>query len=383
VGFDLWYIDEVYRHGGGPLLDVVTVHPYTGHGRGWIEQDVAREYQNLRELLKRHGDESKPVWFTESGFTNQCWITPLLDVQARFLVQQNLLTASWGLTANQVSYFYLKEHGFENWFLMRSDNSLLTAAAGQRNLAQQTHGLSFDRLLDVGRNRVGMVFKGPDRQVSALFSYDFQTTADLQTDAAQATLIDFFGNESSVTSRQGRLEVPISGYPVYLRFDPEAHVAGVAADWGENRAVDATVRASSGQATATQVVDGVVTANGDHNGVPGWVSDKQNELPQWVEVTLPREERLARVLVYTNSSFSGVAGPRDFDVQMRVQDDWKTIARERGNVDRWVFEYPIEPTPADRIRVVVHRVNNGGLRDDPRPYADLTARISEIEAYAQ
>jgi hypothetical protein len=70
-------------------------------------------------------------------------------------------------------------------------------------------------------------------------------------------------------------------------------------------------------------------------------------------------------------------------VQVREKDGWRTVKAERGNVDRWVFEYEIEPTTTDEIRVVVHQVNNGGLREDPRVYADLVARISEVEAYGR
>lgn len=383
LGFDLDYIDRLYQLGVGKLLDVVTVHPHTAHWRGWVEQDVGKQYRNLRELMKKHGDESKPVWFTESGFQHTFWITPIPEVQARFVVQEFLLAASWGLPANRIYYFFLKDHGFENWYLLRMDNSLSPAAAGLRNFAQQTQGLTAEGTLDVGRNRIGVRFRGPDRQVVALFSYDFPTITTLRTDADQVTVADFFGNETTLAGRSGELKVPVSGYPVYLKFASDAAIAGVADDWGTNLASGGIALASSGQPTASQVLDGVHTANGAHEAVPGWVSDKENAFPQWIEVKLPEPAEIRRVMVYTNSSYCGIAGPRDFDVQVRTAEGWRTVKEERGNVDRWVFEYPVEAVTTDRLRVVVHRVNNGGLRDDPRPYADLTARVSEIEAYAR
>jgi len=59
------------------------------------------------------------------------------------------------------------------------------------------------------------------------------------------------------------------------------------------------------------------------------------------------------------------------------------VASASGNVDRWVLEHRFEPVVTDKVRVLVTRVNNGGLRDDPRKYADLVARVAEIEVYGR
>jgi hypothetical protein len=382
-GIDLGYIEAVYKLGGGKFFDILTVHPYTGHGRGWVEQGIEVQYRALRALMARYGDEKKEVWFTESGFQNIFWITPIPEVQARFIVQEFLLGDSWGMPKSKVAYFFLKDHGFENWYVVRGDNSLSPAAAGMRNYAQQIHGLEFAGLLDVGRNRFAMHYRGPKRQLVALFSYDFPTRATLATDAQKGIVADFFGNREAATIEDGQVSVPVSGYPTYVLLPPQASVRGVPEDMGENLALKAPATASSGQASAAQATDGITTANGDHAGLPGWVSDKGVPLPQWLEVTLPKPSRVARVIVYTNSCFCGPAGIRDYQIQVRQDDKWRTVASESGNVDRWVLEHRFEPVLTDKVRVLVTRVNNGGLRDDPRKYTDLVARVAEIEVYAK
>ena len=378
---NLGYIEAVYKLGGGKYFDIFTVHPYTGNGRGWVEQGIEVQYRGLRELMARYGDEKKEIWFSENGFQNTFWITPIPEVQARFVVQEFLLCDSWGLPKSKIYYFFLKDHGFEQWYVVRGDNSLSPAAAGMRNYAQQTRGLEFARLLDVGRNRLAMHYRGSKRQCVALFSRDFPTRATLETDAEKALVVDFFGNREAATIAGGRISVPVSGYPTYVLLPPQASVRGVPEDMGANLALNAPCTASSGQSSAAQATDGITTANGDHGGVPGWVSDKDAPLPQWLEVTLPKPASVARVIVYTNSSFCGPAGIRDCQIQVRQDDKWRTVASESGNVDRWVLEHRFEPVVTDKVRVLVTRVNNGGLRDDPRKYADLVARVAEIEVY--
>ena len=379
-GIDCSYLERVYQLGGGAYFDILSVHPYTGHWRGWIEHGIEAQYRRLRELMAKHGDKNKPVWFTESGFQNLFQKTPIAEVQARFIVQQMLLAESWGMPANQICYFYLKEHGFENWYVMRGDNSLLPAAVGMRNFGQMTQNRTFVRTLTIGRNRLGMLYRGGGKQVACLFSYDYPTEATLSTNAMRARLVDFVGRESTLEPKEGKLKIFVSGYPVYVELGDSETLEGEPEDWGENFCRGGTVTASSGQGSAFQAVDGLCTGRGDDNA-PGWSSDVGAALPQSLEVKLPKRSPVGRVLLYTNSAFCGLSGIRDYEVQAFAKGDWQTIGTGKDNVDQWVFEHRCPPVTTDRIRVIVKRLNNGGLRDDPRPYAQMIARVAEIEAY--
>lgn len=72
---DRWLADA-YRAGAKGAFDVVATHPYQGLGDAapetadsgddwWLMTHV----KAVHELMARHGDGSKPIWFTEFGWS--------------------------------------------------------------------------------------------------------------------------------------------------------------------------------------------------------------------------------------------------------------------------------------------------------------------------
>lgn len=72
---DAW-IEGIYARGGKDFFDVLATHPYQGRGdappghpddghRWWFTHLPA-----VREVMRRHGDEAKRIWFTEFGWSS-------------------------------------------------------------------------------------------------------------------------------------------------------------------------------------------------------------------------------------------------------------------------------------------------------------------------
>ena len=80
---DFYYLEDVYREGGGPYFDAVAVHPYT-YGvdptatwngvHDWEDPDrisinAFPAIQEVRRSMEAFGDGEKQVWLTEFGFS--------------------------------------------------------------------------------------------------------------------------------------------------------------------------------------------------------------------------------------------------------------------------------------------------------------------------
>ncbi|MBI2298432.1 MAG: hypothetical protein HYU66_05670 [Armatimonadetes bacterium] len=69
AGIDFGYIETVLREGGGPFMDVLSVHPYRYPGSpeatGFVD-----DLNRLHALMEKYGIGGMPVWITEIGWPN-------------------------------------------------------------------------------------------------------------------------------------------------------------------------------------------------------------------------------------------------------------------------------------------------------------------------
>lgn len=91
------------------------------------------------------------------------------------------------------------------------------------------------------------------------------------------------------------------------------------------------------------------------------------EPPGWLEISLPREERIGRVVVHTPNL-------KDFDLQFAGSDGTRTVAEIRDNSEPEVTVRFAAPVPALKLRLVALAVRPGAKPARPQ--------VSEIEAYA-
>jgi polysaccharide biosynthesis protein PslG len=62
------FLEGVYANGGGGRFDALGFHPYPG---SLAFQGFDQTFDEVRAIASRHGDESKPLWVTETGFTTR------------------------------------------------------------------------------------------------------------------------------------------------------------------------------------------------------------------------------------------------------------------------------------------------------------------------
>lgn len=109
------------------------------------------------------------------------------------------------------------------------------------------------------------------------------------------------------------------------------------------------------------------------NGVGGWNDDTVSEFPDTLTATWNAPVTLGRVRLLTlDSSKSSAAksGIRDFDIEVRAGDTWRTVATVSGNTVGTV-ERTFDPVQASALRVVVHDSNDHKY-----------SRLVELEGYA-
>ena len=85
AGVPFAFIEEVYKLGGAKYFDIMNIHPYTHPRRPEGEMDV--QIEKLRTIMKKYGDEKKPIWITEVGWpTHQVRVREAEVLRAAFAV---------------------------------------------------------------------------------------------------------------------------------------------------------------------------------------------------------------------------------------------------------------------------------------------------------
>ncbi|MCO5997276.1 family 78 glycoside hydrolase catalytic domain [Actinoallomurus rhizosphaericola] len=188
----------------------------------------------------------------------------------------------------------------------------------------------------------------------------------------------------------GPVRVPAHGsvqIPVTLKQDDTGVSSGTvtlkAGDDGASAPVALTsnlVRAATMSASSTHSGSAPAWANDGGtdsevwlNGVGGWNDDTAGEFPDTLTATWNAPVTLGRVRVLTLDSAKSSAaksGIRDFDLEVRTGDTWRTVATVSGNTAGTV-ERTFDPVQASALRVVVHDSNDHKY-----------SRVIELEGYA-
>ena len=139
-----------------------------------------------------------------------------------------------------------------------------------------------------------------------------------------------------------------------------------------------------------------------------WMDDTP-QFPAWVEISLPRPTKIARVIVYASPPWQSQSTLVDYDLQCENEKGaWTTLARvneptrtfpvftpaTRTKVDsffsdRWVFLHPFpQPVTTRRLRLWVRNTTWGGGAS--KAVADAGGQtgphqivLREVEAYAR
>jgi hypothetical protein len=174
-------------------------------------------------------------------------------------------------------------------------------------------------------------------------------------------------------------ETPPGDYEIWLRSGRARHRVPVTieappAEAAANRAYGerATPSSTHGNFFVCGAVDGNRNS-ADWDTRTGWNDATSRAFPDHYTVELPAPTAIGRVDLYTLDSTRFPAsrfGLRDWDVQVRVAGEWRTVAEVRANTAGLVSS-TFEPITTDAIRVLTLASNDGTY-----------SRIVELEAYA-
>jgi hypothetical protein len=389
LGLDLPYWEAVATAGGLRAMDVVAIHPYTGHNRSFEEHGAPETLRRLKELLASHGAGAKPIWNTESAW----WSDGPANFysQADKLVRAHVLLKDAGV--DKWAYF-ITEGGYGDFGLSYSLIETATGTNAQLLKPAALAALTYRRMVG-GRPLVRMLDTGAPHTYAALFgpapgrpspdtvvvawADDYTTGLRLRPGAAATstvlTVTDVMGGSATVPVADGQAALEVDGSPRYVTL-PGTGAPEIAAEeaFGPDRALAtaggrATATSETARNPASAAIDGVSDAGGGGE-VPelsAWAQAPGDARPS-LTVTLPAPTDIDRVLVSTHSLGSVVTGLRSYDVQVRAATgEWATVARVRDQFlqRRHLSLFPA--TTATDVRLTNISVNYGGYAGGARP----------------
>jgi hypothetical protein len=393
-GLNPGWLKAVYDAGG--KMDIIDMHPYTGHHRCWEEHGMAETWKAVRKVMADHGDAEKEIWSTESGYL---WSLGRLGPlnQAKHIVRQYPIAESIGIPREHFFLYYTCFVGYHKMYLVQHDFRLMPAAVAMRVQSEQLAGTKFVRQIEIGKDLLAFLYRGNDHDVLMAWSLDFRTEAEILFGGRSFKVVDMMGNEVEDVVRHSvadaspkrNVTLPLSGNPVYVRLDKEANIEPSPRKRGSNlsrqKGTKALASAEVVPNAASRVIDGITTTEntGSYEGKVWTAAKSITETgTAWLEIQLPGQREINEVHIYAPSSICGMPGLRSFEVQ--VKDDgekWMTVASVKDSEESWVFHIEFKPVRTARIRLFITGLNNGFRLEDKTPYTDMKPRVTEVEIY--
>ncbi|MFP4057106.1 MAG: hypothetical protein ACLF0G_09585 [Candidatus Brocadiia bacterium] len=375
------WLRRLYELGGHEWFDGASFHPYTGLG---FQEAYRAELEQWWQVLRDFGDADQGLWMTESawhrGWGYQDYVYDRFGAfrqsQARNAVHMHLNAEGMGVPRRRIYVFYLVEHGYNDFYLVRRRWLTPAAVAIQvMNECLRDARLAGEIPLP-GKGHHFQVYRDATRTVAVPFTNGEPAELTLVTDADQVVATDLMGNRQTLEPQAGRLRVTASGDPLYLVVGPKHTLRpsyeGLRVQ--PNLAVPtlgATARASSvaeprkgkPPLPPSAAISGDWTCYASAGALTGarrgWdeAEEGKDQWPDWLEVRLPRPVPVARVrVVHDYGAWERVL--RDYDVQVFAGGEWHTVGGMRDNRYAFVGDHRFEPVRSARVRVLVHKVNS-------------------------
>ena len=421
-GIELGWLRKFFDLGGGDIVDVVSVHDYDGH-EAFDPLHYTWKYGELRKLMEEHGVGDKPLWQTERGWGGVRGQSLMPLAQAtRTLLHRDTLEIL-GIPSERNNLYYLNNGGYGgypafHWY----NNGPHASAMGTRMREAQVKGKTFAGALDFGPTGnalfQGLRFEGgADGDLYIVRNLGTaDTPAQFTTTAATAAVFDWAGNPLNAPGARpanGKLTLPLSRLPTYIRVPKGATLTPQPLDFGKNIAPEAEF-ASSLPGKVEALNNGIIES--PHSGHPhGGTNGKAfyNEViadfPQTIDMTFPAPREVEKMVVHGTRGDNAFALLLDFDVQYQNNaGKWVTLKKVKNDLpmsemgttpyalsyswvdDTNIFVVPFDkPVKAAKFRLSINRVSYGLLADDPVALHcwggafDKRLCIREIEAYGK
>lgn len=335
------YIDTILAAGAANYMDVMSVHAYNGTNGNLAAGRAS--WDALQAILTKHGF-TKPLWMSEYGQFAHCYGSFEPRLQAQWATLDLHMAEQHGVPRERYMWFYDVNVGFWDYpsFIWTNDFGVKMPTALpiiMRVWCEETWGKNYSSRLDFGIEDdqwVGSKFTAGDgSSVVILQSGGGSGTVSFDVvGAASLTTISTFGAQSIVPVVDGKISIPISMEPSYVRLPGGVSFVPTAVDYGIEviRGQFSNISAASTDGTGglvTSVIDGKSGNNGAYNNIGSAVyrSDVLAS-PSWVRIDFPTVTRLDRVTVFCPHPWQNDSTLLDFDVQYLANDNvtWVTIA---------------------------------------------------------
>ena len=378
VGMSMSYWAAIIKAGGLDSMDIVGLHPYTGHNRGFEEQGTIQAIKTLKTMLAAAGASSKPLWVTEhSWWSNGAynWMTQA-DKSARAEIWYRALgVAKWA--------YFLPEATWGNdgvSFSAIENGDKVKPAALSLMATNDLLGSAPIVPVQTGMPDV-YAFRGACQGTAAgsdcisVWSDELRMElAARSRDDVPIRVVDEYGSGTNTRISSGGLRLPVSGAVTWLQVPSGQPVVIQPAETaGDDLAVAAVTSASTSATNnpPSKAVDGDASTNNgdDWNSSSSWASKPADDQP-WLQVHFPDVKTVDRVVVSTHSLGSVVTGLRTWVVQVRSGPDapWATVASAPVQFYDRSLLVSFPATTASDLRIVVQSLNWSGYGLGGKPW---------------
>jgi len=401
------FIEDFLKAGGGDSIDAFSMHVYNGFNGDLVMG--RKSMDNLLALLKKYGAEKKELWQTEQGYFAAMYGAYQPRHQGRWTMLEMMIFDQYGLPREHNHLWYDKSHGFwdfPTWW-ENDDGGFNPALPLMRVLAEEQYGTTFARAFDFGEpgNRlyIGSLFESPDqsKRVAAFMSAG-SPDGKVRLKVAggdKLHVVSAVGVEEDLPVRHSRAVLPVPELPVYVELSKGQTIEVLPTDWGRNLARDMGVSAVAANPPAPlknpndaneritaqrNVVSKLI--NGEQEnwyyaqrpGEGPWM-DNATTFPTWVEIRLPAQVTVARVIVYAAPPWQSQGTLLDYELQYERNGQWVTIEHVKESTrtlcvftppthttvdsffsDRWIFQHQFPPVTTQKIRLLAHDCTWGG-----------------------
>lgn len=327
------WLTDFFAAGGGALIDGFSFHDYN---TGGSDIQLARRcYDEIETLLTTYGQQAKPRWMTEWGTFAAMDGVNVSRVQARQTMIATLMHDQFGVPKERTFWFYDRSHGFWTFssFLQNEVDDLYPVATMLRVFAEEVLGKTYAAELDFGTvendvyigNRYTSV-AGDSLAIVSAGRTDGSVTLAV-TGASSLTVVDHFGNTSTVVVSGGSATVAVGNEPVYVRVPSGVTATVTPRTYGTNIALTATATASAGS-RVSRVNDGLFETSYyyDSDSVLSTEFPHYNAtLPAWVQLDWGGAQTFNTVIVHCPNPWQFQTSLLDFDLQYWNGSTWVTI----------------------------------------------------------
>ena len=219
-----WFLDHIYKEGGGNYFDIAAIHPYTESDYPEKNNTLERKINDAVERMNKNGGSGKKIFITEIGWStyeeNKNSFLSLKN-QANFLVRGYVIALS-NAAVDKVFLHCFKNQGsdpeaFEqNFGIINNDFTPRPAAIAYANMIDRIEGLRYSGRLDLRDPLRGYIFENENKRVFILWSLEGKRSLGLPVKSKTVEIVDLMGNSKKAEPKKLRVRLDLTESPIFL-----------------------------------------------------------------------------------------------------------------------------------------------------------------------